>query len=190
MLRPDCVHLTWRCLRNTIGLKQIAVLKFSLRHKRAVQNLQNEGFTDKEIQIETIGDVMFDALLQFKSKAHWVEEMGDRSFFEKEFGLVTVHRFENVSNREKLSQLVDELNEVHATQLPLYMPLHPSTRNRLKEFGLHLNIHQSSPVGYLQMLWLLQECSVVLTDSGGLQKRHISAKNLVSPYGSRQNGLS
>ena len=42
--------------------------------------------------------------------------------------------------------------------------------NRLKEFGLQLNIHQSPPVGYLQMLWLLQECSVVLTDSGGLQK--------------------
>ena len=43
--------------------------------KEAVQNLKNEGFTDKEIQIETIGDVMFDALLQFKSKA-LVEEMG------------------------------------------------------------------------------------------------------------------
>ncbi|MGB2413145.1 MAG: non-hydrolyzing UDP-N-acetylglucosamine 2-epimerase [Schleiferiaceae bacterium] len=138
--------------------------------EEAVQNLHNEGFQNKGIQIETIGDVMYDALLQFKSKAQWVAEMGDRLFFEKEFGLVTVHRFENVSNREKLSQLVDELNEVHATQLPLYMPLHPYTRNRLKEFGLQLNIHQSPPVGYLQMLWLLQECSVVLTDSGGLQK--------------------
>ncbi len=138
--------------------------------EEAVQNLHNEGFQNKGILIETIGDVMYDALLQFKSKAQWVAEMGDRLFFEKEFGLVTVHRFENVSNREKLSQLVDELNEVHDTQLPLYMPLHPSTRNRLKEFGLQLNIHQSPPVGYLQMLWLLQECSVVLTDSGGLQK--------------------
>ena len=138
--------------------------------EEAVQNLHNEGFQNKGILIETIGDVMYDALLQFKSKAQWVAEMGDRLFFEKEFGLVTVHRFENVSNREKLGQLVDELNEVHATQLPLYMPLHPSTRNRLKQFGLQLNIHQSPPVGYLQMLWLLQECSVVLTDSGGLQK--------------------
>ncbi|HCP41142.1 MAG TPA: UDP-N-acetylglucosamine 2-epimerase (non-hydrolyzing), partial [Cryomorphaceae bacterium] len=128
--------------------------------ENAVRNLSEEGFTNKEIHIETIGDVMFDALLQFQSKAHWIEEMGNLAIFEKEFGLVTVHRFENISNRDKLSQLVDELNEVHATQIPLYMLLHPSTRKRLKEFGLKLNIHQAPPVGYLQMLWLLRQCTI------------------------------
>ncbi len=48
--------------------------------EEAVQNLQNEGFLDKEIQIETIGDVMFDALLQFKSKSTLVSGNGGPLF--------------------------------------------------------------------------------------------------------------
>ena len=27
-----------------------------------------------------------------------------------------------------------------------------------------------NPVGYLEMLWLIQNCSLVITDSGGVQK--------------------
>ena len=56
------------------------------------------------------------------------------------------------------------------------MPLHPSTAKRLKEFNIDLNIHLGPPVGYLQMLWLLQKCKIVLTDSGGLQKEAYFSK--------------
>lgn len=41
---------------------------------------------------------------------------------------------------------------------------------KLKEHGLILKVHQGPPVSYLQMLWALEQCALVLTDSGGLQK--------------------
>jgi UDP-GlcNAc3NAcA epimerase len=96
--------------------------------------------------------------------------MGAEEFFDSDFGLVTLHRFENINDRQRLAQLVQELNDVHKDHLPLWMPLHPATSNKLEEFDLELNIYTAPPVGYLQMLWLLKKCKIVLTDSGGLQK--------------------
>ena len=138
--------------------------------EEAVLNLQKEGFGGDRFEIHTIGDVMYDALLTFQSNAQWHETLGQKSFFEGDFGLATVHRFENVSDSRKLGSLVEELNFIHKHELPLWMPLHPSTAKRLKEYNINLNIHLGPPVGYLQMLWLLKKCKIVLTDSGGLQK--------------------
>ena len=137
---------------------------------KAVKNLEREGFKNYECKILDIGDVMFDALLQFQSSAHWIPDMGAEEFFDNDFGLVTLHRFENIHDRQRLAQLVQELNDIHKNRLPLWMPLHPATSNKLEEFDLELNIYTAPPVGYLQMLWLLKKCKIVLTDSGGLQK--------------------
>jgi UDP-GlcNAc3NAcA epimerase len=122
---------------------------------KAVKNLEREGFKNYECKILDIGDVMFDALLQFQSSAHWIPDMGAEEFFDNDFGLVTLHRFENINDRQRLAQLVQELNDVHKDCLPLWMPLHPATSNKLEEFDLELNIYTAPPVGYLQMLWLL-----------------------------------
>lgn len=50
------------------------------------------------------------------------------------------------------------------------LPLHPRTRNVIAAQGLTLDVHLIEPVGYLEMLWLLQRTGLVLTDSGGVQK--------------------
>jgi len=154
---------------NRIETDQLSTILFTPTDE-AVVNLQKEGFDAEKYKIHTIGDVMYDALLAFRSKAHWHASLGSESFFQGDFGLVTVHRFENVSNQERLQKLVGELNAVHQNVLPLWMPLHPSTAKRLQEFDIDLKIHLGPPVGYLQMLWLLEKCKIVLTDSGGLQK--------------------
>lgn len=54
----------------------------------------------------------------------------------------------------------------------IVIPIHPRTFSKLKDYGLTFsnNITCISPVGYLEMLWMLDKCSFVLTDSGGLQK--------------------
>jgi UDP-GlcNAc3NAcA epimerase len=53
----------------------------------------------------------------------------------------------------------------------IILPLHPRTRLAASRFGVSLDgIHVTDPVGYLDMARLLDACSVVLTDSGGVQK--------------------
>ena len=123
---------------------------------KLVKNLHSEGFENYNCKIIDIGDVMFDALLQFQSSAHWIPDMGAEEFFDNDFGLVTLHRFENINDKQRLAQLVHELNDIHKDYLPLWMPLHPATSNKLEEFDLELNIYTAPPVGYLQMLWLLK----------------------------------
>ena len=51
------------------------------------------------------------------------------------------------------------------------LPLHPRTRKAAASFGVNLSaITVVEPVGYLDMMALLDGCTRVLTDSGGLQK--------------------
>ena len=59
--------------------------------------------------------------------------------------------------------------------MPVILPLHPRTRNRLAEIGHHASRITPSrnhvpPVGYLDMLALEQSAALILTDSGGVQK--------------------
>ena len=136
--------------------------------QQATENLRREGFNGRVI--EQVGDVMLDALQMFQSSAVHTEKMGPISFFQKPFALATMHRFENISRPERLAFIVDQLNTFNDTVMPVWMPLHPATAVRLKEFGLNLTVHVAPPVGYLEMLWALKQTSLVLTDSGGLQK--------------------
>ena len=56
--------------------------------------------------------------------------------------------------------------------MPVVVPLHPRTRKKLDEFEINAggNVRIVDPVGYIDMLQLLQTSAAVLTDSGGLQK--------------------
>lgn len=54
------------------------------------------------------------------------------------------------------------------------LPLHPRTRAAIDRAGLTLNVHIIDPVGYFEMVWLLKHCGLVVTDSGGVQKKPFS----------------
>ena len=136
----------------------------------ADRNLESEGFGAFPVKIVQVGDVMYDALHSFLPQSTYQSSMGDLSIFSAPFILATMHRFENVNDPHRLRQLVEELNKVHHNLMPVWMPVHPSTAKKLKEHGFVLEVHQVPPVGYLQMLWALEQCAFVLTDSGGLQK--------------------
>ena len=48
--------------------------------------------------------------------------------------------------------------------------MHPRTKKIVEALDLKLDFTIIEPVGYLDMLKLLQKCTLVMTDSGGLQK--------------------
>lgn len=149
---------------NRILTDQISDILFCPT-KQAVLNLENEGFQrEGRAKILEVGDVMQDASLLFAKKA--IRPAGVK---EDGFLLATCHRAENTDDKSRLRGIVDSLNLLHE-KTPVVLPLHPRTKNLLQQFGLKLNVHVIDPVGYLEMIWLLQHCKLVLTDSGGVQK--------------------
>lgn len=72
------------------------------------------------------------------------------------------------------------MNEIHQTTRVL-LPLHPRTRKLLETNNLDLNVDVIDPVGYFDMIELLKNCSLVMTDSGGLQKEaYFFGKNCIT----------
>jgi UDP-GlcNAc3NAcA epimerase len=136
----------------------------------AVQNLQQEGFSSRSgVQILDVGDVMYDAILFYKSIAQPTSAIKTLlQNVEYKFYLATVHRAENTDNVERLNQIMGALDEI-AAKTPIILPLHPRTRSKLAVNQLQ-NLTIIEPVGYFDMVTLLSHCQGVFTDSGGLQK--------------------
>jgi UDP-GlcNAc3NAcA epimerase len=149
---------------NRILTDQISDLLFCPTDT-AVKNLNNEGFANKPVQVLQVGDVMQDSALLFAAKA--VAPAGE---LPEGFILATLHRAENTDNPQRLAAIVSALNTLHKTVAPVVLPLHPRTRKLIAQHGLELNVHLVDPVGYFEMVWLLDHCNLVLTDSGGVQK--------------------
>lgn len=133
----------------------------------AMRNLRHEGFADDKLHL--VGDVMFDASLFYRDRARRPEGLPDAIKDGQGFILATVHRAENTDDRAKLSQILDGLSNAG---MPVVLPLHPRTKSKIEAFGLTVpgTIHIIPPVSYLEMVWLEGNCSVVATDSGGVQK--------------------
>lgn len=130
----------------------------------ATRNLASEGISGEKVQ--QVGDVMYDVALYYRSKAR---SPGDVKV-DSGFILSTLHRAENTDNPGRLGRIIGALNEV-AADTPVILPLHPRTRKLLSQGAYDSrNITLLEPVGYLQMVWLLEHCKLVVTDSGGLQK--------------------
>lgn len=136
----------------------------------AVNNLKNEGFNDKpDVYVANIGDVMQDSAQFFLSKSikpiNFPGTIADNLFC-----LCTLHRAENTDNLINLTSIVKAINFIHTNICPVLIPIHPRTKAALQKHHLILQAHQIEPVGYLEMLWLLDKTKFVMTDSGGLQK--------------------
>ncbi len=134
----------------------------------AVDNLSIEGYGNiSTCKIMKSGDVMQDGAMFYSSFA----KKPNGLHINKNYILSTIHRAENTDNRQRLKNIIDALNYI-SKEKDIILPLHPRTKNILKENELTLseNILVIEPVGYLEMIWLIQNSSIIMTDSGGLQK--------------------
>ncbi|WP_158368223.1 non-hydrolyzing UDP-N-acetylglucosamine 2-epimerase [Candidatus Williamhamiltonella defendens] len=150
---------------NRIVTDQVSDILFCPT-QTAVDNLYREGFLNKPVKVINVGDVMQDSALYFARVATPPKDFTSY----RGFVLATLHRAENTDDLDRLSAIITALNTVHTTVVPVIMPLHPRTRSFIEKVGIKLEVHFIEPVGYLEMIWLLQRAGLVLTDSGGLQK--------------------
>jgi UDP-N-acetylglucosamine 2-epimerase len=148
----------------------------------AVQNLAREGLVSG---VFDVGDIMYDAMLLFLPIAQRSSRILERLALKpKQYALMTVHRAENTDQSENLTDIFAAVNLM---PLPVVFPCHPRTWRALQQHGLmvqrevtntpdvknsdcntHLILLQ--PQGYLDMLSLMSNASIILTDSGGIQK--------------------
>jgi UDP-GlcNAc3NAcA epimerase len=142
----------------------------------AINNLKNEGFNDFDCKIHRSGDVMQDAALYY---AQFSEEKSDvlaKLGNPKNFVLTTIHRAENTDDPIRLTSIISALNEINKSQ-QVICPLHPRTRKILENLPEKPAFSIIDPVGYFDMIELLKHASLVMTDSGGLQKEAFFFQN-------------
>jgi len=137
----------------------------------AMRNLEREGLTDRARQV---GDVMLDALRAFAPVARERSQVLERLGLDRGGYLVaTLHRAEN-TDASRLAALLGALAHIGTPARPVILPLHPRTAHVIKDAGLalpHGDALRTVPtLGYLDMIALVAEARMVLTDSGGLQK--------------------
>lgn len=133
----------------------------------AVNNLKKEGYENINCRIVRNGDVMQDAALFYAGRAE-----RPKADIPEDFVLCSVHRAENTDDPERLRNIFSALEEISKT-CRVVLPLHPRTKGKLSAIGYDTNnshILFIEPVGYLEMVWMLKHCRLVMTDSGGLQK--------------------
>ncbi|MGO4292726.1 non-hydrolyzing UDP-N-acetylglucosamine 2-epimerase [Chitinophaga sp. RAB17] len=132
----------------------------------AVENLKKEGVSDSVVRKS--GDVMYDAALYYSEKIKGRSSIADR-FDQDGFILCTLHRAENTDDLRRLNDIVIALNRINK-ETSVLIPLHPRTQQILKKNNIILDCEVIDPVGYFDMIALIQKSKLVMTDSGGLQK--------------------
>lgn len=135
--------------------------------KISVENLKREGIAPERIIFS--GDVMYDEFLY--------NALQDKNVFTgkypKDFILMTWHREENTCSKDRMKKI---LSFIYSINYKIVLPLHPRTRKMLLQYDLYKMIRQNEnvlitdPVGYKEMVSLIDQCKLVISDSGGVSK--------------------
>ncbi len=162
---------------NRVLTDQLSDLLFTTEESGA-DNLAKEGIGAERVHF--VGNVMIDTLranLERAIPAPQIAADAGRPDFKAgkgEYAVLTLHRPSNVDDKAVLQGLLETAAKI-AERTPVIFPLHPRTRATIEKFGLsHLldrpEVLLLPPMGYLEMLGLMKDARVVLTDSGGIQE--------------------
>lgn len=140
-----------------------------ITEQSGMENLVREGVAPERIHF--VGNTMIDSLhyaLPKAEKCDIIERLGVSA---GGYCLVTMHRPSNVDHPEQLQMLMSVVEKV-SLERPVVFPVHPRTRNKMREIGLSMpsSVHLIDPVRYVEFLALMRSAAVVLTDSGGIQE--------------------
>jgi UDP-N-acetylglucosamine 2-epimerase (non-hydrolysing) len=139
--------------------------------EKARQILLGEGI--KPHKIHVTGNTIVDAVYQNIKIADQMDDiLGKLKFAPRQYFLATVHRQENVDNRERFTSLLNGLDAVAAQfGCPVIYPIHPHAKKRMEEFGISVShVNTIEPVDYFSFLHLEKNARLVFTDSGGVQE--------------------
>lgn len=142
--------------------------------ERAVNNLKVENVTDN---VYMVGNTVIDALHLGLSI---IKESGEEKYkdffkfvdFSKKVILLTGHRRENFGDGfEHMCKAVSYIADNNDVQIVYPMHMNPNVREPVMKFlSGKPNVHLIEPLDYPYLIWLMEKCYLVLTDSGGIQE--------------------
>lgn len=121
----------------------------------------------------TPGNTLLDSLALALERARAASESGAAEG--DHFAVISLHRVENLSDRETLDRILEAVIEVSGI-LPLDFVLHPATREALKQTGWMERLDQLESIrlrprtDYFRFIQLLLRCDFLMTDGGSNQE--------------------
>ncbi|UCE96576.1 MAG: UDP-N-acetylglucosamine 2-epimerase, partial [Candidatus Bathyarchaeota archaeon] len=118
------------------------------------------------------GNTIVDAIFQNLEEIESSETLEKLGLHPKKYFVATIHRQENVDNKERFSRILNTLKKISKEfNRTILYPIHPRSKKRMKIFGLTSSeIRLIHPLGFTSFLQLEKNAELVLTDSGGVQE--------------------
>jgi len=140
--------------------------------EHARRNLLREGIHPRKIYL--IGSPMKEVLLHYRNKIDHSKILAKLLLKKEEYFLVSVHREENVDNKENLLNIIEILNKLSEDyHLPVIVSTHPRTQNRLqkiKNIKIRNLIRFLKPFGFIDYIHLQMNAFCTLSDSGTISE--------------------
>jgi UDP-N-acetylglucosamine 2-epimerase len=154
----------------------------------SVENLKKEKLKGRIVKV---GNTIVDSVLISLKLA---KEKRLKKPKEKEYVVVNIHRHENIKSKERMRKIVEIIKGV---TLPIYWPIHDNTKNQLEKFGFWRELQEGkinfSPlINYIEFIWLMKNCTYLITDGGSIQEESLALKKpciLLREKTERQEGL-
>ena len=187
-LRTHNIYSPWPEEMNRQITSRIATYNFAPT-PLSRQNLLQENVANETITVT--GNTVIDALYMVVNKIKQDQQLGEqlaqniltagydvnRLSHDKKMVLITGHRRENFGDGFiKMCTAIKDLTQKYPDVDFIYpMHLNPNVRKPIHEvFGEELNdlgnMFFIEPLEYLNFVYLMEKCTIVLTDSGGIQE--------------------
>lgn len=171
---------------NRLMCDHLAALLF-VPTQAGMDNLEKEGIVSdqnihfangKKRKVYRTGDIMYDNALYYgQTELKCVEGLPEE-VYDRPYILTTIHRNTNTDDKARLEAIVEALL-VLAEEQEVVWPVHPRTKNKINELLTeelrsrlltHGHVHLLPPLSFLQMTALESYATMIVTDSGGVQK--------------------
>ena len=134
----------------------------------ALLHLKNEGIYRSDDQSVVVGDVMLDVLAALR-----------REESPREGAVITIHRNTSVDSDDIRRRIIEAIVDV-SKKMGVCWPMHPRMRKMCNDGDWAL-IHSSTvvvvtPMSHGDLMAKIRKASLVITDSGGLQKESYTVR--------------
>lgn len=156
--------------QNTARIARLADIHFA-PSARDMANLRNEGV---ERNVFFVGNTIVDIVLQKAQEFNTRKLLDKYGLKHKAYILLTIHKAEMVDDPAKLARVIEIIKDLDQFRLPVLLPLHPRTKNRMEIseliFSESSHLRVLPPLRYREFLTLEKHALCVITDGGGIQE--------------------
>jgi UDP-N-acetylglucosamine 2-epimerase (non-hydrolysing) len=139
---------------------------------RSKENLVREGIERERIYV--IGNPINEVINYYADRINNSNILAALQLESRKFFLVTMHRAENVDQKERLRNLVDASVKLHQHySFPVIVSLHPRTKSKIEQFKLATDLKGlifHKPLGFFDFISLERAAFCLISDSGTVQE--------------------